>query len=297
LDKYRPALDMPGDQARGKKIFQEATCSTCHRLGDVGTAIGPDLTSLVDRSPQVLQVAVIDPNRAVAEKYLEYVAVTSDGLSLSGMLVEETSTSLTLVDASGKSHVMLRKDLEELVCLGRSHMPEKLEEKLSVAQMADLFAFIRHTGPRPKPPVSHQVQVIQAESDGSLRLLARRAKIAARRVRFDPKQDCLIWHAGQPDDHVAWLAAVPKAGSYDVLIEWTQTPEYADNAFVIEAGSSRLAGKFPSTGGWHKWQRKQFGQIKLAAGQQQIVLRPDGPIRGELSDLREVHLIPDKAEE
>jgi len=297
LDRYRPALNMPGDQARGKTIFQEATCSTCHRLGDVGTTIGPDLTSLVDRSPKVLQVAVIDPNRAVVEKYLEYVAVTSDGRSLSGMLIEETSTSLTLVDVAGKSHAILRKDLEELVCLARSHMPEKLEKKLNVAQMADLFAFIRHAGPRPKPPVSHQVQTIQAESDRSLRLLARRAKIAARRVRFDPKQDCLIWHAGQPDDHVAWLVVVPEAGVYDVLIEWTQTPEYADNAFVIEAGSSRLAGRFPSTGGWHRWQRKQFGQIKLAAGQQQIVLRPDGPVKGELSDLREIHFIPAIAEE
>jgi hypothetical protein len=232
----------------------------------------------------------------VAEKYLEYIAVTNDGLSLSGMLAEEITTSLTLVDVSGASHAILRKDLEELVCLGRSHMPEKLEEKHSVAQMADLFAFIRNAGPRSKPPVSHRVQVVHAGSDGSLRLLARRAKIAARRVTFDPQQDCLIWHAGQPDDHVAWLVNVPTAGTYDVVIEWTQTPEYADNAFFVEADSSRLAGRFPSTGGWHRWQRKPFGQIKLAAGQQQIVLRPDGPIKGELSDLREIHLVPARME-
>jgi putative membrane-bound dehydrogenase-like protein len=297
LNKYQPALSMPGDPARGKKVFVEATCSTCHRLEDTGTAIGPDLTSLVDRSPQVLHVAVIDPNRAKAEKYLEYLAVTDDGFSLSGMLVEETSNSLTLVDVSGKSHVILRKDLEELACLGRSHMPEKLEDKLSVAQMADLFAFIRQTGPQVEAPLSHQPEVVGAESDGSLRLLARKATISACRVTFDPQQQCLIWHAGDPDDHVSWLMDVPSAGTYDVLIDWTQIPEYADNPFLIEAGSSRVTGRFPSTGGWGRWQKKQFGRLQLAAGRHQITLRPGGPIKGELSDLREIHLVPAEAQQ
>ena len=296
LDKYQDVLETPGDPSRGKKVFRDATCSTCHRLDNIGTAIGPDLTSLVDRSPQVLQIAVIDPNRAVVEKYYEYVVLTASGLSLSGMLVEETSNNLTLVGASGKFHVILRKDLDELICLGRSHMPEKLEEKLGPAQMADLFSFIRESGPRAKTPVSHRVEVVHAESNGSLRLLARRAKIAARQVTFDPKQDCLIWHAGQPDDHISWTVEAPKAGKYEVLIEWTQIPEYADNAFAIESGQSRLGGKFPSTGGWGKWQKKRFGAIELTDGQQQIILRPDGPIKGELSDLREIDLIPETAE-
>ena len=78
---------MAGDTARGQKVFVEATCFTCHRLGDVGTEIGPDLTTLVDRSPQYLIGAVIDPNRAVVAKYLEYIAVTGEGLSLRGMLL------------------------------------------------------------------------------------------------------------------------------------------------------------------------------------------------------------------
>jgi putative heme-binding domain-containing protein len=297
LDKYEPVLSMPGDAASGKKVFVEATCSTCHRLEDVGTAIGPDLRSLVDRSPHVLRVAVIDPNRAAVEKYLEYVAVTGDGLSLSGMLVEETSNSLTLVDVSGNLHVILRKDLEELVCLGRSHMPEKLEEKLSVPQMADLFAFIRRTGPRVEAPLSHQPEIVGAESDGSLRLLARKATLSARRVTFDPQQQCLIWHAGDTDDHVSWLVDVPSAGMYDVLIDWTQIPEYADNRFVLEAGSTRVTGQFPSTGGWGRWQKKHFGQLQLAAGRHQITLRADGPIKGELSDLREIHLVPARSDD
>ena len=48
-----------GDPQRGRKLFVEATCSTCHRFQDVGTRIGPDLETLIDRSPRTLLTAVI----------------------------------------------------------------------------------------------------------------------------------------------------------------------------------------------------------------------------------------------
>jgi putative heme-binding domain-containing protein len=292
MEKFKPVLTLAGDPKRGKQVFVEATCSTCHRLGDVGTEIGPDLTALVDRSPQVLMTAVLDPNRAVVAKYLEHVALTRGGLTFRGMLLEETSNSITLADLAGKSQVILRKDLEETVSTGRSHMPEKLEEKLNARQMADLFAFIRQAKPAPRPPSDHRTQVVAADQDGSLRLLAHYCEIHADGVTFDKQQGCLVWHRRWPADHVAWWADVPRAGTYEVAIQWTQIPEYADNPFAVECGTSRLTNVFPSTGGWGKWQTKVFGTLNLPAGKQRIVLRPSGPIKEELSDIREIRLLP-----
>ena len=51
MEDYAPVLGMYGDPERGKRMFVEATCSTCHRFQDVGTRIGPDLETLIDRSP------------------------------------------------------------------------------------------------------------------------------------------------------------------------------------------------------------------------------------------------------
>ena len=150
LKKYQPVLDMRGDPERGKKIFVEATCANCHRHGGVGTEVGPDPSTLTDKSPEVLLVAVIDPNRAFFQRFVEYTAVTTDGLIKLGLLSEETSSSITLVDTAGKPHVVLRTDLDELVSMNRSHMPEGLEAKLDFQQMADLFAFIAKAGPSPK---------------------------------------------------------------------------------------------------------------------------------------------------
>ena len=120
------------------------------------------------------------------------------------MLIEETSNSLTLVDGAGKHHVILRKDLEELIARGHTHMPERLEANLTPQQMADLFAFIRGTGPQTPAAVVHAPALVRPEADGSLRLLARQAEIRAVKVHFDGQQDCLVWHAGEPEDHIAW---------------------------------------------------------------------------------------------
>lgn len=147
LDKFLPALSMPGDAVRGKNVFVEATCANCHKVEDVGRHIGPDLSRLVDRSPRSLLIDTIDPNRVVDHRFIEYTAVTTTGLLVSGMLLYETGNSLTLADLKGELRVVLRKDLDEMVSHHRSQMPEGLEANCSLQQMADLIAFLGKTVP------------------------------------------------------------------------------------------------------------------------------------------------------
>ena len=63
IDEYRAALTTPGNAAHGKVVFKKI-CSACHRLEEVGTAVGPDLAALTDKSNAALLVAILDPNRA-----------------------------------------------------------------------------------------------------------------------------------------------------------------------------------------------------------------------------------------
>ena len=75
--QYHKATQLTGDAARGSEVFKKR-CATCHKLGSVGHAIGPDLTALTDKSPQSLLVAILDPNKAVEAKFISYTAVTAD---------------------------------------------------------------------------------------------------------------------------------------------------------------------------------------------------------------------------
>jgi putative membrane-bound dehydrogenase-like protein len=175
VESYRPALKLAGDATRGAKIFAK-NCAACHKLGDVGQQVGPDLASVGDKSPEGLLTAILDPNQAVEARYIGYTAVTKNGLTHSGLIAAETSTSITLVGIDGKSQVILRTDLEELFSSGKSAMPEGLEKDITREEMADLIEFIRRSLPVQKSEAGEF-------NDPRLRLAFARGHANAKRKR------------------------------------------------------------------------------------------------------------------
>ena len=131
-----------GDRGRGKEVFAKR-CAACHKVDGVGNEVGADLGGLTDKSPGNLLLSILDPNRSVEPKFVSYTAILTDGRVLSGMLADESGGSLTLLDADGKRHVLLRKDIDELKASGKSLMPEGLEQDISPEAMADLLAYLQ----------------------------------------------------------------------------------------------------------------------------------------------------------
>lgn len=148
--RHQDVLNLTGDLTRGKAAFAKR-CSACHQLEGVGHKLGADLAGSKDKSPQALLVAILDPNQAVEGRYTAYVAVTADGRTMSGLLTEEASTSVTLTSPDGKAHVLLRTDLDELQSTGKSFMPEGLEVDLNPQDLADVIAYVR-AATQPKSP-------------------------------------------------------------------------------------------------------------------------------------------------
>lgn len=142
MAKFQPALTLTGDDAHGRILF-EKKCATCHKHRDLGNEIGPQLVALQNKSGEFLLRAILDPNQAVESKYTGYVATTKDGRSFTGMIIDETATSLTLARTDGKKDTVLRVDIEELKSTGKSFMPEGLEQDLSPQDLADVFQFVQ----------------------------------------------------------------------------------------------------------------------------------------------------------
>jgi putative membrane-bound dehydrogenase-like protein len=149
IDAYRSVLTLKGDAARGQALFAKH-CAACHRLGGVGNEVGPDLGGVADKPTDYLLIAILDPSRAVESRYVNYIAETKDGRSLSGVLAAETATSITLVGADGKPQVVLRTNLESLSSTGKSAMPDGLEKDLRPQDVADAIAHLRTARPAPK---------------------------------------------------------------------------------------------------------------------------------------------------
>src|SRR5687767_9666724 len=141
IEKFREALNLAGSAAGGQKLFA-VRCATCHRLGSEGHALGPDLASVRANGKEKLLISIIDPSRDVTPQFTGYLLETRDGESLSGLIINETTGSVTLRMAGGAESVVARANIASLQSQGKSLMPEGLEEGLSRQDMADLLEFI-----------------------------------------------------------------------------------------------------------------------------------------------------------
>jgi putative membrane-bound dehydrogenase-like protein len=145
---YRPALAHSGNSNRGRAVY-EKRCSTCHRFGQSGHAVGPDLVSVQNKSPADLLIAILDPSREAQPNFVAYTVVTRQGTVYNGIIAAESAAGVTLRRAEGKEDHILRSQIDELVSTGKSLMPEGLEKDIPPDQMADLIAFIKSLPPAP----------------------------------------------------------------------------------------------------------------------------------------------------
>jgi hypothetical protein len=143
--------------------------------------------------------------------------------------------------------------------------------------------------PQRKVVPGNQPAVVKAGEDGTLQLLASNCEIYGKQIAVYEPQHCIGWWTSE-EDHVIWDVEVPKAGKYDVSLEWAITDEWSNNKFVIEAGKNKLEGVIPTTGGFDKYKEQKFGALELSAGRQTIKMQSIAPIKGELADLRKVTL-------
>jgi putative heme-binding domain-containing protein len=153
LEVFRLALSLTGESGRGRAMFQK-TCATCHRAAGLGIDVAPDLATVTGRPPEDLLLHILDPNREVAPNYVNYLVATVDGRTLSGIIVAESATAITLKRAEGVTDVVPRAQVEAVTSTGQSLMPEGLEKGLLPQDFADLIAFIRSIPVAPGVPGS-----------------------------------------------------------------------------------------------------------------------------------------------
>jgi putative heme-binding domain-containing protein len=142
IARYEPALDGATNVERGRAVFQK-TCINCHKVGDAGYVVGPDLASVANKSPRDLLIAMLDPSREAQPNYTNYTALLTDGRIVTGIIAAETASAVTFRRAEGKEDLVLREQIEELRSNGQSLMPVGLEKDITPEQMADVIAFIK----------------------------------------------------------------------------------------------------------------------------------------------------------
>jgi putative membrane-bound dehydrogenase-like protein len=153
VERYAAALTLPRDPARGEAVFMK-NCSKCHRLGDKGFEVGPDLLAARTRPDGTLLIDILDPSSMITHGFTVYSIQTTDGRVHTGLLVGDAATSVTLrnpseptapVPAAASENTILRKDIEQIKAMTKSLMPDGLEKELTPQNVADLLGFLRQS--------------------------------------------------------------------------------------------------------------------------------------------------------
>ena len=140
-----------GDPRRGADVFWAAatSCTSCHRVGDQGGKVGPELTTVAKcLAPEEIVESLYWPARAVKPEYRATALLLADGRVLQGIVREEAAGAVVLVDAGGKSHRVATDGIEERTEVG-SLMPANVFTSLPAEDRRDLVRYLLELGRTP----------------------------------------------------------------------------------------------------------------------------------------------------
>jgi len=148
LDAFVSLVRDKADAKRGAAIYarENLKCVTCHRIGDQGGRVGPNLTAIGASSPLDYVIdSLLYPAKNVKEGYNTVVVQTDDGQVLTGIQVTRSDAELVLRDATGKEVKIPTADIDE-ESAGTSLMPAGLIDSLSREELADLVRYLSGLG-------------------------------------------------------------------------------------------------------------------------------------------------------
>jgi putative heme-binding domain-containing protein len=140
----------PHDSERGRRTFELAGCSKCHKVGSEGSALGPDLTKISERfKGAALLKQILEPSLEINKQHQTWVAALEDGRVIAGLMVEQKDDAVTLLPNPLKPDTrttLSRSQIEELEPSLISTMPMNLLITFTREEILDLVAWLESGG-------------------------------------------------------------------------------------------------------------------------------------------------------
>ena len=138
------ATPQPGNAGRGRAIFEgKGACLNCHRVGDQGSRLGPNLTGVGAQrdSLQELEESILDPDAEIQPSNRFYRVVTPGGETITGRLLNHDTFSVQLIDPKERILTFQKSGLREHGFAKSSPMPS-YRGNLTDEELNDLVAYL-----------------------------------------------------------------------------------------------------------------------------------------------------------
>ena len=146
LETLPARIAAEGRPAEGRKLFEsgKGACSVCHRIGEVGGLVGPNLSAIGQiRSERDWLESILFPNATLARDYETQAIETAQGESVIGVIRRNLPDTIVLADPAGQEHTLRRAEIVAMQTLPTSLMPGGLEHTIGEGELLDLVAFLR----------------------------------------------------------------------------------------------------------------------------------------------------------
>jgi putative heme-binding domain-containing protein len=132
-----------GDPERGKTIFEgKGKCVSCHRVAGVGARTGPDLSDVGrERRAIELERSIVDPGAVVLPNHRSFRAVTRDGATFTGRLLNHDLFSVQLLDSKEQLVSLQKSNLRQSGFVDTSSMPS-YRGTLSADEISDVVSYL-----------------------------------------------------------------------------------------------------------------------------------------------------------
>jgi putative heme-binding domain-containing protein len=151
-EELLPLLDRVGSRRSfdaGKQAFAGAQCVLCHRVGQSGGLIGPDLTAVASRfNRRDLLDSIVDPSRVIDDKFRTVTFTLKSGADVVGTIELENEETVTLRTSplAPQTVTLAQSDVARREPSGVSPMPSGLLNVLTQNQILDLLAYLESGG-------------------------------------------------------------------------------------------------------------------------------------------------------
>ena len=133
---------LSGNSQKGQTVFK-TYCITCHRHGQQGADVGPELTQIHQKfDKNALLDNIVHPNAGIAFGYEPWLVTTKKGQTYYGFLVSDGAESLVVKGIKGQKHTIPTDEVFSRRQYKTSLMPDPTALGMSNQQLADLTAFL-----------------------------------------------------------------------------------------------------------------------------------------------------------
>ncbi|HUG18187.1 MAG TPA: c-type cytochrome, partial [Planctomycetaceae bacterium] len=138
-------VKLQGNAENGKLLFNTtATCNKCHRVNEIGKQVGPDLDEIGSKlSREALIESILFPSAGISHNYENYLIVTDEGTTVSGVMVSETPEEVTLKGADAIPRTVKKSSIEEMVPQKISLMPADLQKVMTQQDLLDVVTYMQ----------------------------------------------------------------------------------------------------------------------------------------------------------